>query len=153
MSHPRVHLVLLNWNSAGDTLECLESVMRIDYPNYQVIVCENASSDDSVARLRDWAGGCGAAQATADDLQFLMAAPRSDPCSFVEMDRATAERGGTEESRSARMVLVHNADNLGFAGATTWGCASRSRRGHPVKKRSSASSTTTPSCRAIGCRE
>jgi GT2 family glycosyltransferase len=121
MSHPRVHIVLLNWNSAADTLECLESVMRIDYPNYQVVVCENASSDDSVERIRAWATGHGRADSTREDLRHLMDAPRLDPTPFVEIDREIAERGGTPEARDARVVLVHNGANLGFAGGNNVG--------------------------------
>ena len=121
MSQPRVHIVLLNWNSAADTLECLESVMRIDYPNYQIVVCDNASSDDSVERIRDWASGSGRANVPCDDLRHLMDAPRLEPTPFVELDRATAERGGTTASRSARVVLVHIGDNLGFAGGNNVG--------------------------------
>lgn len=121
MSHPRVHIVLLNWNSAADTLECLESVLRIDYPNYQVVVCENASSDDSVGRIREWANGRGCANVPSDDLRHLMDAPRSDPTPFVEIDRATAELGGTAATTNARVVLVHNGANLGFAGGNNVG--------------------------------
>jgi GT2 family glycosyltransferase len=30
---PMVYLVILNWNGWQDTLECLESVFRQDYPH------------------------------------------------------------------------------------------------------------------------
>src|SRR5438067_13404479 len=29
---PKVYIVILNWNNWRDTLECLESVYRLDYP-------------------------------------------------------------------------------------------------------------------------
>src|SRR5690606_35735071 len=35
------------------TLACLESVFRLDYPNYHVLVVDNHSTDDSVARIRE----------------------------------------------------------------------------------------------------
>jgi GT2 family glycosyltransferase len=48
---PLVSLVVLNWNGYDDTHECLESLRRLAYPRYRVIVVDNASSDDSPARI------------------------------------------------------------------------------------------------------
>ncbi len=50
---PNVAVVILNWNGRDDTLECLESVRGIDYPNFEVIVVDNGSSDDSVQAIRE----------------------------------------------------------------------------------------------------
>jgi len=50
---PKVAIIILNWNGWKDTIECLESVLRIDYPNYQVIVVDNGSSDDSAEHIRE----------------------------------------------------------------------------------------------------
>jgi GT2 family glycosyltransferase len=43
MTYPKVYIILLNYNGWADTIECLESVLRNDYPNYQVIVVDNNS--------------------------------------------------------------------------------------------------------------
>ena len=40
---PQVSVIILNWNGLADTIECLESLRRITYPNYRVIVVDNAS--------------------------------------------------------------------------------------------------------------
>ncbi|HMQ35228.1 MAG TPA: glycosyltransferase family 2 protein [Chloroflexaceae bacterium] len=48
---PLVYLVVLNWNGYGDTHECLESLRRLAYPNYRVLVVDNNSSDDSPERV------------------------------------------------------------------------------------------------------
>lgn len=47
-SPSKVAVVILNWNGKEDTLECLASVSQLDYPNYEVIVVDNGSTDDSV---------------------------------------------------------------------------------------------------------
>lgn len=45
---PMVTVIILNWNGKVDTLECLASVVQLDYPNYKIVVVDNGSTDGSV---------------------------------------------------------------------------------------------------------
>ena len=117
LGNPRVYVVVLNWNGWADTLECLESVFRSDYPDYRVIVCDNDSQDGSVERLQDWAEGRLEAPVPADSrLRSLSSPPVPKPISYVMLDRAEAERGGNAGHETARMEIVRTGGNLGFAG-------------------------------------
>lgn len=49
---PEVALIILNWNNAGDTLQCLASLAHLTYPHYESIVVDNGSTDDSVRQIR-----------------------------------------------------------------------------------------------------
>ncbi len=49
---PCVAIVLLNWNNFNDTNDCLKSLKNVTYPNYEIIVIDNKSSDDSLQHLR-----------------------------------------------------------------------------------------------------
>ena len=49
--HPQVSCVVLNWNGWADTIECLDALGECSYPNLTVIVVDNGSTDDSVARI------------------------------------------------------------------------------------------------------
>jgi GT2 family glycosyltransferase len=51
-SHPHVVIVILNWNGKEDTAECLDSLSQITYPNFAIVIVDNASTDDSVAFFR-----------------------------------------------------------------------------------------------------
>lgn len=53
MIHPKVSIIILNWNGLEDTIECLESLSKITYPNYEVIVVDNGSEGDDVGVLRN----------------------------------------------------------------------------------------------------
>jgi GT2 family glycosyltransferase len=50
---PKVSIIILNWNGLDDTIECLDSLRRITYPNYEVVVVDNASAGDDVRVLRE----------------------------------------------------------------------------------------------------
>ena len=47
-----VSIVILNWNGLKDTKECLESLKDIDYPNCEIIVVDNGSTDGSCEFLK-----------------------------------------------------------------------------------------------------
>jgi len=49
---PRVGVIVLNWNGGDDTLACLASLARLDYPAFEVVVVDNGSTDGSVPAVR-----------------------------------------------------------------------------------------------------
>ncbi len=48
---PLVVISVVNWNNAEDTLTCLNSLAKISYPRFEVVVVENGSQDDSLAKI------------------------------------------------------------------------------------------------------
>lgn len=114
---PRVYVLLLNWNGWRDTLECLDSLFRMHYPHFRVVVCDNASSDESVERIAAWADGLLAAPAGASPARS--AEEVAKPLPYALLDRAEAERGGGGED--APLVLVQNGSNGGFAAGNNVG--------------------------------
>jgi hypothetical protein len=50
---PKVFIIILNWNGLKDVVECLESIRGLDYPDFEVIVVDNGSSDGSVEIIRN----------------------------------------------------------------------------------------------------
>ena len=47
-----VHVVVLNYNGAEDTIACIRSLQSVVDPVLEIVVVDNASTDDSVLRLR-----------------------------------------------------------------------------------------------------
>lgn len=119
---PKVYVILLNWQGWALTLECLESLLRQDYPSFQVIVCDNGSQDDSVERLRAWAAGHQEAPVSGEGfLRDLVSPPVSKPLTMVEYDRAAAEAGGGSDDADAQVILLHTGGNVGFAAGNNVG--------------------------------
>jgi GT2 family glycosyltransferase len=102
-----VAISILNWNGWRDTLECLESVRRLDYPNYLTVVVDNGSWDDSAGRIRGWAKQ-----------------KMPNQAAFVEYTREAASRGGDLDLEAQldaaespnRLVFIRNEENMGFTG-------------------------------------
>jgi GT2 family glycosyltransferase len=46
--YPKVVIIILNWNGKDDTIECLDSLKHITYPNYKILLVDNGSTDGSV---------------------------------------------------------------------------------------------------------
>jgi GT2 family glycosyltransferase len=53
MSSPSVAVIMLNWNGYADTVDCIESLKKITYPNFFIVIVDNASSGNDVQQLRD----------------------------------------------------------------------------------------------------
>lgn len=51
MGMPSLAIVIVNWNSFPVTANCLESLKELDYPDFEVVVVDNGSEDDSVIRF------------------------------------------------------------------------------------------------------
>lgn len=64
---PLVYIIILNYNGYEDTIACLESLWRNDYPSYRVVVVDNASPNGSEARLREYQ------QASGREFTFIQA--------------------------------------------------------------------------------
>lgn len=54
---PAVSAVVVNWNGWRDTTACLASLLAQEDADLRIVVCDNASGDDSVTQLRTWSAG------------------------------------------------------------------------------------------------
>ena len=54
LSTPHVTIIILNWNHKDDTLECLDSVARMSYPSYSIVLIDNGSTDGSINAIKHW---------------------------------------------------------------------------------------------------
>lgn len=52
MKQPLVYIVILNWNGYKDTVKCINSLEKINYKNYKILLVDNASTNESVKVLR-----------------------------------------------------------------------------------------------------
>ncbi|MGW8249849.1 MAG: glycosyltransferase family 2 protein, partial [Anaerolineales bacterium] len=56
--YPKASILILTYNNIGYTRQCLESISaKTAYPNYEVVVVDNASTDGTVEFLQEYAAG------------------------------------------------------------------------------------------------
>ncbi len=96
---PSVTIVILNWKNWGDSIVCLESLLRLTYPNYKVVVLDNGSHDCSVERIDAWAR----MQVTGWDSRVT-----------VQKQPAIAHLKVIFEH--PKLALIASDENLGFSG-------------------------------------
>jgi len=113
-NNPHVTIIILNWNGLHDTIECLESVLKLDYDNFNIILVDNNSTDNSVACITDWA--------TKNDYEQLSTKFRDltyplekKPLEFEEITDSSEQQYKDLSLRNKGILLVKNSTNLGFA--------------------------------------
>ncbi|GFE58469.1 glycosyl transferase family 2 [Geobacter sp. AOG1] len=100
LSVKRVYIILVNWNGWRDTLECMNSLMRLTYSDFRIIICDNASSDDSRGQIKNWA--------TRNNLPY------------AEYQCPLTDVGGTAHL-DPLLTLIATNRNLGFAAGNNVG--------------------------------
>jgi GT2 family glycosyltransferase len=53
MNPEKVNIIVLNYNNYQDTIECIDSILKLNYSNYNLILIDNASTNDSFDHLND----------------------------------------------------------------------------------------------------
>ena len=105
--NPKIAVVILNWNGSEDTLECLESLRQIAYSNYSIIIVDNASSDDSLERIRKYCRGEIEVKSS-----FFKYSRRNKPVETIEYTKEESEK---TELNFREITLIKNDKNYGFA--------------------------------------
>jgi len=118
---PKVYIVILNWNGWKNTTECLESIYHISYPNYHVVVVDNNSQDDSLAKIRAYMRN-----EIVVESPFFSYGHRNRPPTLVEYTRAETQDmqlsvagelkdTSTKGAPDRRLVVIKNELNFGFS--------------------------------------
>ncbi len=121
----KVYIILVNYNGWKDTIECLESVLKSDYPNYQIIVVDNNSPNNSMEYIKAWAEG---RQEVVYDknsqLKHLSQPNEPKPLDYVFYNKEQALKGGIPEKETSLdnpLIFIQAGDNRGFAAGNNIG--------------------------------
>ncbi|MDB5651430.1 MAG: glycosyltransferase family 2 protein [Hyphomicrobiales bacterium] len=110
-----IAIVLVNWRRYDDTIECLETLTRMDGPDFRVIVVDNESRPDGVASIAAWAAGQAGAVCEGPAWPQLAQTRRREP------DFCDIEEGAS--APAAFVTLIRVTENKGYAAANNIGIA------------------------------
>jgi GT2 family glycosyltransferase len=115
--NPRVSVIILNWNGWEDTIECLESFYQINYPNYDLVLVDNESMDDSIYNIKEYCEGL-----VKPVSQFFSYNNENKPVKIFEYTNKLTELEPEpilsdyhDQPPNQRLILIKNDNNYGFA--------------------------------------
>jgi GT2 family glycosyltransferase len=121
--YPHVAILILNWNSWEDTIECLESLFQISYPNYSVVLIDNGSENESIRKIKEYADG-----KLKIKSKYCKYSSSNKPIEIMELTQKAArdmaedkEIRKSELDQNKKLILIENKKNLGFAGGNNVG--------------------------------
>ena len=121
----KVYIIILNYNGWKDTIECFESVLKSDYNNYQVIVVDNDSPNNSMDYIINWAEGKQEVVYEEDSkLKYLSQPFKSKPLEYIFYTKEEALNGGDKEKENKLknpIVFIQAGENGGFAAGNNIG--------------------------------
>lgn len=95
-------IILLNWHGWQDTIDCLQSLLLLEQSEFNVIVCDNGSTDNSFSHIQQWA---------ADNWSGF----------FLYLDKPGAQPSLPLKFEQRNLLLIQTGANLGFAGGNNVG--------------------------------
>lgn len=112
----RTCIVLVNYKNYLDTIECLESVLRSNIADYQIVVVDNNSGNDSLRHIVDWAENTNSVQVKPiEPLSYLFSTSLIKPIPYALYDKDFSEFTSIGDS-GCKLVLIQSKVNLGFSG-------------------------------------
>ena len=117
MNSPLVSVIVLNWSNWKDTVKCLDSLARSTYRDFEVIVVDNGSVDDSPSKIREYFRGDAAGSRLPNSRK-----PDKTPV-VTELTLAESEAivisGSHDQVRKVNvesgLTLIVNDKNYGYA--------------------------------------
>ncbi|HEY5392573.1 MAG TPA: glycosyltransferase family 2 protein [Hanamia sp.] len=108
----KVYIVIVNYNTFRDTIECLESVLKSTYKNFQIFVVDNSSDNTSADALSNWIINNNYEVNT--DFKHLVFPLEKKPLSHIVV--LEADFNDTDEIYDEKIIIMRAA-NKGFAAA------------------------------------
>lgn len=116
----RTYVILVNWKGWRDTIACLDSLLRIDYSDFRVVVCDNASPDGSLEMIKEWADGNLVTEPrSSPNLSDLTSLAFRKPIKYRQLLQGQATQRSV--SYDQQLTLIQNSGNHGFAGGNNVG--------------------------------
>ena len=114
----KVYVIIVNYNGWYDTIECLESLLKIDYSNFQIVVVDNCSTNNSIEKIIDWANGDQPISYQKNTkLKHLSYPPSNKPISYsvYDEDLMNLNKDSFEnKTNNQKLIIIKSKKNVGL---------------------------------------
>lgn len=115
----KAYIVILNYKTWEDTIECIESVLKSNYKNYQIIIVDNASSNDSLKKIQMWLDGkLDYIINTHEELKHYVFPLEKKPLKYIVMNETDITNKNIDDKE---IILIQANKNNGFAAGNNIG--------------------------------
>lgn len=113
-----VYIIVLNYQIWQDTIECIESLLNLDYDSFKVIMIDNDSPNDSMKQIESWASGetswIPPQNSPLKDIKVT-----EKPISFQKID--AKDINNLENITQEQLILIQSEKNGGYAAGNNIG--------------------------------
>jgi len=119
INHPYVGIILVNYNSHDLLIECLESIYRIDYENFHVVIVENSeqNQNNEIETLTKWLKNDIIFQLNQNFKIFNYPLKRKPDLVVLSEE----ERFNKISKIESKLIIIKSKKNRGFAGGCNLG--------------------------------
>lgn len=113
------YIILLNYNNWEDTIECLESLLKLKNIDFKIIVCDNNSLDNSLEYIKLWADGILKVHCKTrnKDILNLIYPLEIKPIKY----KIIKEKDILIEKNDKKLILIQNENNNGYSAGNNIG--------------------------------
>lgn len=110
MDKPTVSVVVLNWNGKHFLEKCLDSLLNQDYPNFEVLLVDNGSTDNSLEFVRSKFGKNGKLRVVALRKNYGFSKGNNIGIKYARGDYIIVLNNDTEVKKNLITKLVETAE-------------------------------------------
>ncbi len=113
----KVYIVLVNYKNWHDTIECLESLFKLDYPIYQVIIVDNNSQNNSLFYISEFLkGNLNVWVHPHNPLRKLIIPPKKKHLKYIiTNEKDILSEKFISQNIDTKIILIQSYENKGFA--------------------------------------
>lgn len=117
-SLPKVYIVLLNYKGWEDTIECVESLFKLKYSNFKIIVVDNSPTNHSIEELEKWARGETPVYAEKKEFEHLVFPNSVKPINYLKINEGNFS---LQKPNNSNLILIKAKTNKGFSAGNNVG--------------------------------
>jgi GT2 family glycosyltransferase len=121
----KIYLIVIAYGGGARTIECLESLFKIDYPSFKILLVDNKSRDDSLDRIFSWARGDAPVHCISDQHAIVsrVLPPVKKPVSVSffnhsridGIDQFREEKSNDDQCYDHQLMIIRSEKNMGYA--------------------------------------